>query len=134
MTITNTVRGALDNHLTGMAGVPSIAYQNVKFEPTTGVSYVKATLIPVRRRIVTLGFNQLQRYQGLYRILACTPESEGAGAGYTLADALLARFEAASEISFGGKIITINFAEVGTSFQDSPFYCTPVDIGWYIYN
>jgi hypothetical protein len=91
----------------------------------------------------------------------------GPGAGYDLADLLLARFEATTDISYtipidavllengdnllledgsnllqeisespvgGPIIISIDYSEVRTSFLDSPFYCTPITIGWYIYH
>jgi hypothetical protein len=91
----------------------------------------------------------------------------GPGAGYEIADFLLDRFEATTDISYtpltdylllesgdsllletgdtllldtlgttttGTIIVSIDYSEVRTSFLDSPFYCTPVTIGWYIYH
>jgi hypothetical protein len=58
----------------------------------------------------------------------------GPGAGYDIADLLLDRFNAATDISFNGLIISVDYSEVRTSFLDSPFYCTPVTIAWYVYN
>lgn len=133
MTIINDIRACLDTHLSGTVGVPTIARQNVPFEPTTGTSYVKADLIPTSRRPAVRGLNPQQRYEGIYNILVCTPEGLGPGAGYDIADLLLARFNATTDISFNGYIVSIDYAEVRTSFLDSPFYCTPITISWYIY-
>lgn len=134
MTIINDIRACLDTHLSGTAGIPTIARQNVPFEPTTGTSYVKADMIPTSRRAAVRGLNPQQRYDGLYSLLICTPEGLGPGAGYDIADLLLARFNAATDISFSGLIISVDYSEVRTSFLDSPFYCTPVTIAWYVYN
>jgi hypothetical protein len=134
MTIINDIRACLDTHLSGTAGIPTIARQNVPFEPTTGTSYVKADMIPTSRRAAVRGLNPQQRYDGLYSLLICTPEGLGPGAGYDIADLLLARFNAATDISFNGLIISVDYSEVRTSFLDSPFYCTPVTIAWYVYN
>lgn len=134
MTIINDIRACLDTHLSGTAGIPTIARQNVPFEPTTGTSYVKADMIPTSRRPAVRGLNPQQRYDGLYSLLICTPEGLGPGAGYDIADLLLARFNAATDISFSGLIISVDYSEVRTSFLDSPFYCTPVTIAWYVYN
>ena len=134
MTIINDIRACLDTHLSGTAGIPTIARQNVPFEPTTGASYVKADMIPTSRRAAVRGLNPQQRYDGLYSLLICTPEGLGPGAGYDIADLLLARFNAATDISFNGLIISVDYSEVRTSFLDSPFYCTPVTIAWYVYN
>ena len=134
MTIINDIRACLDTHLSGTAGIPTIARQNVPFEPTTGTSFVKADMIPTSRRAAVRGLNPQQRYDGLYSLLICTPEGLGPGAGYDIADLLLARFNAATDISFNGLIISVDYSEVRTSFLDSPFYCTPVTIAWYVYN
>lgn len=134
MTIINDIRACLDSHLTGTSGIPTIARQNVPFEPTTGTSFVKADMIPTSRRAAVRGLNPSKRYDGLYSVLVCTPEGLGSGAGYDIADILLDRFNVATDISFGGLNISIDYSEVRTSFLDSPFYCTPVTIAWYVYN
>lgn len=100
MTIINDIRACLDTHLSGTVGIPTIARQNVPFEPTTGTSYVKADLIPTSRRPAVRGLNPQQRYDGLYSILICTPEGRGPGAGYDIADLLLARFEATTDVVY----------------------------------
>lgn len=133
MTIINDIRACLDNHLAGTTGIPTIARQNVPFEPTTGTSFVKADMIPTSRRPAVRGLNPQKRYDGLYSLLICTPEGLGPGAGYDIADLLLARFDAATDIAYNGFIVSIDYSEVRTSFLDSPFYCTPITVGWYIY-
>lgn len=138
MTIINDIRACLDTHLSGTVGVPTIARQNVPFEPTTGTSFIKADLIPTLRRPAVRGLNPQQRYDGLYNILICTPEGLGSGAGYDIADLLLDRFNATTDISYTNPsaqtyIVSIDYSEVRTSFLDSPFYCTPVNIAWFTY-
>lgn len=134
MTIINDIRACLDTHLTGTVGVPTIARQNVPFEPTTGTSFVKADMIPTSRRPAVRGLNPQQRYDGIYSLLICTPEGLGPGAGYDIADLLLDRFNATTDISNAGLTISVDYSEVRTSFLDSPYYCTPVTIAWYVYN
>jgi hypothetical protein len=133
MTIINDIRACLDTHLSGTASIPTIARQNVPFEPTTGTSFVKADMIPTSRRPAVRGLNPQQRYDGLYSLLICTPEGLGPGAGYDIADLLLARFEATTDISNAGLTISVDYSEVRTSFLDSPFYCTPITVAWYCY-
>lgn len=138
MTIINDIRACLDTRLSGTTGIPTIARQNVPFEPTTGTSFIKADLVPTLRRPAVRGLNPQQRYDGLYSILICTPEGLGSGAGYDIADLLLDRFNATTDISYTNPsaqtyIVSIDYSEVRTSFLDSPFYCTPVTIAWYTY-
>jgi hypothetical protein len=134
MSIINDIRACLDTHLAGTVGLPAVAHQNVPYEPTTGTPFIKVDLVPTSRRPAVRGLNPQQRYDGLYSILICTPENLGPGAGYDIADLLLDRFDATTDISLSGLTISIDYSEVRTSFLDSPFYCTPVTIAWYVYN
>lgn len=159
MTIINEIRAALDTHLSGTVGIPTIANQNVAFKPTVGTPFIKADFVPTGRQPAVRGLNPQQRYDGLYNILISTPENMGAGAGYDIADLLLNRFnsttyveysdptdalllesgsnlllEDSSKILVGNSLfITIEYSEVRTSFLDSPFYNTPVVVSWYTY-
>ena len=134
MSILNTVRGAMDTHLAGMSGVPTIVNQNVNYTPSIDTTFLKTTLVPTLIRPATRGLNPQLRYDGLYSILICTPEGEGSGLGYDIADDILTRFAATSDIAFGGLIVSVNYSEVNNSYLDNPFYCTPVNVAWYIYN
>lgn len=134
MTIINDIRACLDTHLSGTVGIPAIAHQNVPYERTNGTPFVKADLIPTSRRPAVRGLNPQQRYDGIYSLLICTPEGLGPGAGYDVADLLLSRFDATTDISNNGLVISVDYSEVRTSFLDSPFYCTPITVAWYCYS
>lgn len=134
MAILNDIRACLDNHLLTTPSLPPIAHQNVKFSPSNGQTYLKVDFMPNTRRPAVRGPNPQQFHQGLYRILVCTPENVGTGDNLEIVDTLLSRFDATTDISYGGKIVSIDYAEVGVSFLDAPFYCTPVFVAWYIYN
>jgi hypothetical protein len=135
MTIINDIRACLDTHLVGTVGIPAIAHQNVPYEPTTGTPFIKVDLVPTSRRPAVRGLNPQQRYDGIYSLLVCTPEALGSGAGYDIADLLLQRFEATTDIPLTGNplIVSIDYSEVRASFLDSPFYYTPLTIAWYCY-
>lgn len=134
MTIINDIRACLDDHLTNTANIPVIARQNVPYEHVVGTPFLKANLVPTSVRPATAGLQPQQRYQGLYSVLICTPEGNGPGQGYDYADTLLARFPPGTNITFNGLTISVAYSEVGNSFLDSPFYCTPVTVSWYVYN
>ena len=160
MTIINDIRACLDTHLTGTVGIPAIARQNVPYQATTNTPFIKVDFMPTSRRPAVRGLNPQQRYDGLYNILICTPEGLGSGAGYDIADLLLDRFNATTDVVYTNPtdaillengddillengdrlllgsptIVSIDYSEVRTSFLDSPFYCTPITVGWFIYN
>lgn len=158
--ITNNIRACLDNYLKDTSGIPAIAFQNTPYQIVNGTSYIRTKFVPVSIRPAVRGLDPQKLYKGIYQIVICTPENIGAGAGYDIADTLVSRFKATTDISYnvpsdgilteggagiltenGNSLVverqinlTVDYTEVGTSFLDSPFYCTPVTVAWYIYN
>lgn len=136
--IYNDIRAALESHLSNVSGIPSVAYENVTFEPTTGTSFLQVMFLPVERRPAVRGLNPQQRYQGVFSILAYTPEGKGPKAADDYANILIEAFEATTDISFTNSDtetikVSIDYAERQQGIIDSPWYYVRVDIGWYIY-
>jgi len=133
MTVTNSIRIALENHLAGMVGVPAVAWPNVPYTPTPGTPYLRVQFIPVNRRAVVAGPNPEQRHSGLFYVTAYTAESLGSSAGLVLADVIQARFNGSSAIVTSPVIVRIEYSEVKLPLHDPPFYAIPVEIGWYAF-
>lgn len=131
--IYDDIRAALESTLNSVSGIPTIAWENVQFSPTTGQPYVKPRLIPTRREPAVRGSNPQMYYQGIFRVDCSVPKDAGPAAGDDLADKVIDAFEAATDVSYGGTIVSIRYAEREQADIDGPFYTIPVIIGWYIY-
>lgn len=131
--IYDDIRAALETKLNSVSGVPSISWENLQFSPTTGQPYVKPRLLPTRREPAVRGLNPQMYYQGVFRVECYVPEGNGPAAGDDLADKIIDAFEAATDVSYGGTIVSIRYAERESAEIDGPFYMIPVNIGWYIY-
>lgn len=131
--IYDDIRAALETKLNSVSGVPSIGWENLQFSPTTGQPYVKPRLLPTRREPAVRGLNPQMYYQGVFRVECYVPEGNGPAAGDDLADKVIDAFEAATDVSYSGTIVSIRYAEREAAEIDGPFYMIPVNIGWYIY-
>ncbi len=133
--IYDDIRASLEDYLANTAGIPSgIAYENTKFSPTTGTPYLKTLFVPTLRRPANRGINPQMRYQGVFTIEVYAPENLGPGAADAIANTLIERFEATTDITYNSKTISIDYAERQQGITDSPWYFIPIDIGWYIYD
>jgi hypothetical protein len=132
--ITREIRSALESHLSTVASVPQIAYENVKFTPTTGVSYIEVMYLPTSRRPSVRGLNPQQRYDGVFSINCYAPEGNGPADAETIAENVMNSFEATTKITTDTITVYIDYAEVQRGLVDSPWYLVPVNIGWYSYN
>ena len=131
--IYDDIRAALETTLSSVTDVPSVGWENVQFSPTTGQPYVKPRLIPTRREPAVRGTNPQMFYQGIFRVECYVPEDNGPAAGDELADKIIDAFEATTDVSYSGTIVSIRYAEREMAEIDGPFYMIPVNIGWYIY-
>ena len=131
--IYDEIRAALEVKLDSITDIPSIGWENLQFSPTTGQPYLKPRLIPTRREPAVRGLNPQMFYQGIFRIECYVPKGSGPAAGDDLADKIMEAFEATTDVSQAGTIVSIRYAEREQAEIDGPFYVIPVNIGWYIY-
>lgn len=134
MSIYDNIRAALETKLSNTVGIPTIAYENVKFEPTTGTPFVRCQLVPAIRRPAVRFTNPQQEYTGSFLVMCYVPENQGPNAADTLANTIIDEFDATTDINDAGIILSIRYAERRPGYNQSPWYVVPVDISWYIYN
>ena len=67
------ILAALEKRVLDLQGVPDIAWENVKYTPTTGTPYIQTRFMPIDRRSPFIGldtdgkhFNQ--RYVGIFQL------------------------------------------------------------------
>ena len=137
--IYNDIRAALETHLSNVSGIPSVAYENVSFEPQTGTSFLKVAFVPTSRRPAVRGLNPQQRYDGVFQVLVYAPEGNGPATADDLANKVIEAFEATTKIEYTNSdletiTVSIDYAERQQGFLDSPWYYVPINIGWYTYN
>ena len=128
------IRAALEVKLAAISGIPDIAWENAEYTPTTGTPYVNPRLVPTVREPAVRGTSPQMYYQGLFRIDCYVPEDGGPNAADELADKIIDAFEATTDVSYGGTIVSIRYAERDLGVVDGAFYTVPVNIGWYIYS
>lgn len=127
------IRRVLETTLAGITGIPSIAWENVTFSPTTGTSYVKARFAPTVREPAVRGLNPQMYYQGIFVVDVYCPEGTGPATADDLADSIIDAFDAPNDLTVGGTSITIRYAERELGTQEGAFYRVPVVISWYTY-
>jgi hypothetical protein len=134
MSIYDNIRATFEVNLAAVTDVPEIAWENVTFTPTTDTPYLKSRMIPTVREPAVRGINPQIYYQGYFLVDCCVPEGLGPSAADTLADKIIDAFEATTDISHSGTIISIRYAERDLGYQQEAHFCVPVRIGWQIYS
>lgn len=128
------IRRVLETTLTGVAGIPSIAWENVSFNPVSNSPYVKARFAPTLREPAVRGLNPQMYYQGVFMVDVCVPTGLGPGEGDAIANSIVDAFDAPKDLTTNGITITIRYAERELGTIEGAYYTIPVVIGWLIYN
>lgn len=132
--IQREIRSILETQLANIVDPVDIAYENVSYAPTTGVSYIEVTYLPTSRRPAVRGLNPTQRYEGVFALQCYAPEGKGPAEAETIAENVMDAFEATTSLTLNNVTVSIDYAEVKQGFLDSPWFMVPVNIGWYAYN
>lgn len=127
------IRRALEQQLSAISGLPSIAYENTAFVPTTGTAWIRATFQPQATRQSVLGTGGAERYEGLFLIDVFYPQGSGPLDADTMADTIKAQFDPGDIYTENGKRIRIEYSERGQGQNDSPWYFVPVTVRWFSY-
>lgn len=131
--IYDEIRAVLENTLSSVSNIPSIAWENVNFNPPNNASYIKARLVPTIRRPAVRGTNPQMYYQGYYLIEVYCPEGNGPAAADALANSIIDAFEATTDLSLGAFRLPIRYAERDLGVREGAFYKVEIRIGWYKY-
>ena len=136
MTIYNDIRAALDTQLITATGFPAEAHrawENVRFEPTTGTTWVATILLPAESRPAIMGPAPQQLYTGLYQVDIFAPEGEGPAEAETLADNIRAVFTVDDVLTSGSVNVRFRYSERIPAPPDPPWYRARVNVAWYTY-
>ncbi len=133
LSVYDDIRSALETHLNSTPSLPTVAWENVKFEPITGVQCLRVRLINTAREPAVRGLNPQYRYQGVFQILVCSPEGVGPSANQTLVNTLVDRFQTGDDMTSNGVAVTVKNTEAMGAYNNSPWYVTPVNIHWFAY-
>lgn len=154
------IRPALETYLNETADIPTIAWDNVEYSPTTGTPFIKAQFQPTSRRPSVIGTDPNNRTQGLMTLLLHYPKGTGSKTSQDTCDTLIDRFEAYTDIAYNKTtdtlltedgfdlllesgdnlllddilFVRIEYAQQESSYTESPWYVTPITVAWFAYD
>lgn len=128
MATETTIRTALLSRLQSLALSPAhpIAWENVPFTPPASGRYLKAYIMPVVKRGISLGDDGTNEHGGILQIDVMAPL--GTGAASPIVETILSHFKRGVRLYQPGVRIEIVRAKPETGFVDGPSWKTPVSI------
>ncbi len=132
MGVFSNIQAALDTKLATLSGLPSVAWDNTKFIPTLGTTFLRPTLLPASSSLFTL--NEVRRNPGIYQVDIFTEVEKGPSAGLALADSIKTLFEGARRLTAGADTIFIKQVSLGKGERQDAWNHTFVEINYECYS
>lgn len=101
------IQAALDSRLATLASSPSVAWENVRYTPTEGTTYLRPTNLPGAFSSVGLASGDTERTEGFYQVDVFAPAGNGPGAALTVADNIAAHFSKYLQLTDGDTTVTL---------------------------
>ena len=144
MTVYQDIRFQLDNKLQTLKNTVGSGLRQVHIgweglRLTDQSNFVLTKLMPTDRRPSSLGYQNnkptSQRLYGIYQILICSGQvGLGTAFNMAIADEICMAFNAGQVLNANSRTpVYIKQTEMMRSYQDQPYYKTPVNIHWYAY-
>lgn len=154
MATNNDIRYCLESNLFSLSTLPAGFAENLNNYPQDPVSHITTKFVPTSRRAVTVGDNPYTDKRGYFRVTIRTPLNYGVGEGLSYADQIegffgpgksftVAKTGTSLQMDFTANLysfdnttttVVIDYSETSGSYEESPYYCTPVVIGWHCNN
>jgi hypothetical protein len=102
------VRAAFETKLNAWAFAKpiAVAWENVTFEPTQGVMYLRASLLRGNSGSADLERTNV-RLKGIFQVIVCSPLGYGPGPGEAIAEEIKSLFKTTVPILYNGQLIWI---------------------------
>jgi len=133
MSVYSEIRATFEKTLSDTTGIPTVAWENVSFNPDSTQSYLKVRMVPTRREPAVRGRNPQMYYQGYFLVECGVPEGSGPSVGDDLADLIMTTFDATDDITYNSTTLHIRYSERDLGTQEGSHYCVPVRVGFYLY-
>jgi hypothetical protein len=129
------IRRALEVHLENTPQIPYIFWENTSKENLIATAHVEPNFIPLRKRAVEIGPNPMERYDGIFQVIAYAPLNDGPAAVEDIAGLILDRYRPSGilidTIGQDTAVVRIEYSEAGEAYEDRGCNALPLNIGWY---
>lgn len=121
------VSAALDKHLSEMADVPPVAWEDTPFEQSNTL-YYEQTILPVEPTSVGIESGGTDVLAGIYQIMINAPKGAGKASYLVEVEKLKSRFHRSQVLTFDGTKVVLQKVWSNSAVPDATFYKIPVSI------
>jgi len=132
-TVFRDIEHALNAMILTAVGSTPLAWENMRYEPTVGTSYIQVFHAPLRTTPESLGYGGFTAHRGITQLNVHTPVERGTRAAITLADQLTGVIRRGVVTTYNTVPVRILGLSLGTVDIQKAWAILPVTINWHCY-
>lgn len=126
-TIFADIQGALRARLYTLTNKPPIAWENVNYEPSSNVLYLRPTTLQAPTLQACLGDTGRDIHEGIFQVDVFIPDNSGRT---TWPDDIADHFSRGTRLTQNTVSVTITTVSTSAGIKDNNFYIVPVSISY----
>ena len=124
------ISAALSSRLNSLADAPPIAFENAKYTPVEGTTWLRESYLPAASSTIGMEPGGSTDFIGVYQISIYTPLDDYKLEAYQLIDSITSHFERGTVLVFEGQAVVVEQVDVAQGLASGGWWLMPVSVNW----
>ena len=124
------ISAALSTRLNSLPSAPPIAFENAKYTPVEGETWLRESYLPATSSTIGIEPGGSTDFIGVYQISIYTPLDDYKLESHQLIDSITSHFERGTVLTFDGQAVIIEQVNVAQGLASGSWWLMPVSVNW----
>ena len=124
------ISAALSTRLNSLPSAPPIAFENAKYTPVEGETWLRESYLPATSSTIGMEPGGSTDFTGVYQVSIYTPLDDYKLESHQLIDSITAHFARGTMLVFEGQAVVVEQVNVSQGLASGSWWLMPVSVNW----
>ena len=124
------ISAALSTRLNSLPSAPPIAFENAKYTPVEGTTWLRESYLPAASSTIGMEPGGSTDFTGVYQVSIYTPLDDYKLESHQLIDSITAHFARGTRLVFEGQAVVVEQVNVSQGLASGSWWLMPVSVNW----
>ena len=124
------ISAALSSRLNSLPSAPPIAFENAKYTPVEGETWLRESYLPATSSTIGMEPGGSTDFTGVYQVSIYTPLDDYKLESHQLIDSITAHFARGTMLVFEGQAVVVEQVNVSQGLASGSWWLMPVSVNW----
>ena len=124
------ISAALSTRLNSLPSAPPIAFENAKYTPVEGETWLRESYLPATSSTIGMEPGGSTDFTGVYQVSIYTPLDDYKLESHQLIDSITAHFARGTMLVFEGQAVVVEQVNVSQGMASGSWWLMPVSVNW----